>query len=170
MSVVLTTKRLILRQPTARDVPASAAFWSSARSHMMGGPWSAEEHARETADLDAQWQKHGFSLFAVTLNGVDQAVGLVGPFFPDGHPEPELAWSLWDERLEGKGIAYEAATAARDWFFATSGFATAISYTNPENHRSHRLCDRLGAVVDPDAACPHAPPVVTYRHHGRGAP
>lgn len=170
MSVVLTTERLILRQPAARDVPASAAFRASARSHMMGGPWGSGEHQRETEDLDAQWQKHGFSLFAVTLKGADQAVGLVGPFYPGGHPEPELAWSLWDAGLEGKGIAYEAAIAVRDWFFATTGHTTAISYTHPGYHRSHRLCDRLGAVVDPDAACPYQPPVVTYRHYGRGAP
>ena len=67
MSVVLTTEPLTLRQPSARDVAASAAFRASARSHMMGGPWSAEDHARETEDLDAQQQKHEFSLFAVTL-------------------------------------------------------------------------------------------------------
>jgi RimJ/RimL family protein N-acetyltransferase len=164
MSVVLTTERLVLRQPAERDVPAGAAFWASGRSHMMGGPWTEAEHRAEFDDLYAQWAKHGFSLFVVTLKGSDQAVGLIGPFYPDTHPEPELGWSLWDASLEGKGIAFEAACAARDWFFANTRFRTAVSYTNVENHRSHRLCERMGAVVDPDAASPYPPPERIYRH------
>lgn len=165
MSVVLTTARLVLRQPTERDVPASAAFWASERSRMMGGPWTAEEHQRETLDVHAQWQKHGFSLFTVTLKGLDQAVGMIGPFYPDSHPEPELGWSLWVVTLEGQGIAHEAASAARDWFFANTRYRTAVSYTAPDNHRSHQLCERMGALVDPNAACPYPPPVRIYRHH-----
>jgi RimJ/RimL family protein N-acetyltransferase len=168
MSVTLTTERLVLRQPAERDVPASAAFWASDRSHMMGGPWTAAEHRAETDDLYAQWHKHGFSLFVVTLTGSDQAVGLVGPFYPDTHPEPELGWSLWDAALEGKGIATEAAIATRDWFFATTTYQSAVSYTHPDNIRSHRLCDRMGAVVDPLAACPYPPPVRIYRHFAGG--
>ncbi len=168
MSVVLTTDRLILRQPNERDSVASAAFWASSRSHMMGGPWTPAEHRVEFDDLGAQWAKHGFSLFTITLKGSDAAVGLIGPFFPASHPEPGLGWSLWDIALEGRGIAFEAASAARDWFFANTSYRTAISYTNPENHRSHRLCQRMGAVVDAEAVCPYPPPVVTYRHFAKG--
>ncbi len=169
MSVTLTTERLILRQPEPRDLPASAAFWASERSHLMGGPWSAEEHRRETEDIYTQWRKHGFSLFSVTLKGSDQAVGMIGAFYPDTHHEPELGWSLWDAGLEGRGIAFEAASAARDWFFANTPYKTAVSYTDPDNHRSHRLCERLGAVIDAGAACPYPPPVRIYRHHATGA-
>jgi chorismate mutase len=169
MSVTLTTERLVLRQPAERDVAASAAFWASERSHMMGGPWTAEEHRREFDDLGAQWAKHGFSLFIVTLKGSDDAIGLIGPFYPDSHPEPELGWSLWDASHEGRGLAHEAACAARDWFFANTRYKTAVSYTNIDNTRSHALCDRMGAVVDDDAACPYPPPTRIYRHHATGA-
>ncbi len=169
MSVVLTTERLVLRQPAERDVAAGEAFWASDRSHMMGGPWTAAEHRAEFDDLYRQWDKHGFSLFIVTLKGSDAAVGLVGPFFPDSHPEPELGWSLWDAGLEGQGIAYEAACAARDWFFANTPYKTAVSYTHVDNHRSHRLCERMGAVVDPDAKSPSPPPEKIYRHYANGA-
>lgn len=164
MSVTLTTGRLILRQPAERDVPACAAFWAPDRSHMMGGPWTEAEHRREFDDLYAQWDKHGFSLFIVTLTGSDTAIGLIGPFYPDTHPEPELGWSLWDLALEGRGFAFEAACAARDWFFANTTHRTAVSYTSPENHRSHRLCERMGAVLAAAAACPYPPPNRIYRH------
>ena len=83
----------------------------------------------------------------MTLTGSDTAIGLIGPFYPDTHPEPELGWSLWDLALEGRGFAFEAACAARDWFFANTTHRTAVSYTSPENHRSHRLCERMGAVL-----------------------
>ena len=168
MSVILTTDRLILRQPALRDLPACAAFWASERSHMMGGPWTANETRIAFADLFAQWDAHGFSLFTVTLKGADDAIGLIGPFYPDGHPEVELAWSLWETSLEGQGLAFEAAMAARDWFFATSGHRTAVSYTHVDNHRSHRLCERMGAVVDPDARSSSPPPERIYRHNATG--
>jgi RimJ/RimL family protein N-acetyltransferase len=168
MTLTLVTPRLILRRPLPQDVPAAVAFWASERSYMMGGPWTAAQTEAETQDLFSQWDKHGFSLFTVTLRGSDQGIGGIGPFFPDTHPEPELGWSLWDAKFEGQGLAFEAAVAARDWFFATSGYRTAVSYTDPLNLRSHRLCERLGAVIDLTAPHPYGDlPTLTYRHHLR---
>jgi RimJ/RimL family protein N-acetyltransferase len=166
---VLTTARLRLRLPVMADVGPSSAFWSGARSHLMGGPWSIDKLLAETQGLLDQWQKHGFSLFTVTLlDGTP--IGGIGPFFPDTHPEPELGWSLWRAEDEGQGLAYEAAVAARDWFFATSGYSTAVSHTDPDNHRSHRLCERLGGVVDPDAKHPYGDePNLAYRYHAQGS-
>ena len=101
--------------------------------------------------------------------GSDRAVGFVGPWQPVNYPEPEIGWNLWEEALEGMGLAFEAATAARDWFFATSGHSTAVSYTHPDNHRSHRLCARPGAVHDPET--PQLdPPERIYRHFVKRGP
>lgn len=162
---VLVTGRLRLRRPCEADVGPGARFWASERSHLMGGPWSEETTRAGFEDIAQQWQRHGFSLFTVTRHDDDEGIGGIGPFFPATHPEPELGWSLWDAADEGQGLAHEAAAAARDWFFATSGHATAVSYTDPDNHRSHRLCERLGAVVDPQAAHPYGDePTLTYRH------
>jgi len=162
---VIVTDRLVLRVPSERDIAPGCAFWASERSHMMGGPWTEAKCREEFQGLWDQWAKHGFSLFTVTLKGSDQGIGGIGPFFPDSHPEPELGWSLWSADHEGRGLAFEAATAARDWFFANTGFDSAVSYTDPDNHRSHRLCERMGAVVDPAAPYPYEDgPVVIYRH------
>ena len=164
MTPTLHTARLTLRKPLPSDLPAAAVFWASERSHLMGGPWTPEETAKETADLHAQWANHGFSLFTAVLKSTGQPIGGIGPFFPDTHPEPELGWSLWSADFEGKGLALEAALAARDWFFATTRYKTAVSYTDPDNHRSHRLCERMGAVVDPAALHPYGDqPTLTYR-------
>ncbi|MEH7829626.1 GNAT family N-acetyltransferase [Gemmobacter denitrificans] len=164
---VLVTGRLRLRKPVMADVAISFPFWASDRSALMGGPWSLEELTVETQALLDQWRKHGFSLFTVTRHGSDEGIGGIGPFFPDTHPEPELGWSLWNAADEGQGLAFEAATAARDWFFANSGYTTAISFTDPRNHRSHRLCERLGGVLDPEAPVQDAGDIV-YRYHAGG--
>ena len=165
---VLETARLRLRLPRLSDIEPSYRFWSSERSRLMGGPWTLDQLTAETQGLLDQWQKHGFSLFTVTLHGSDDGIGGIGPFYPDTHPEPELGWSLWDAANEGKGLAHEAAAAARDWFFATSGYITAISFTDPMNHRSHRLCERLGGVVDPTAPV-QEPGDRVYRYFAGGA-
>jgi RimJ/RimL family protein N-acetyltransferase len=167
---VLLTARLRLRLPRLSDIEPSFRFWSSDRSALMGGPWSMDTLTAETQGLLDQWQTHGFSLFTVTRHGSDDGIGGIGPFFPDTHPEPELGWSLWDAADEGQGLAHEAAAAARDWFFATSRHTTAVSYTDPDNHRSHRLCERLGAVVDAEAPHPYGDePTLTWRHHAGAA-
>jgi len=165
---MLTTQRLILRKPRMGDLAECVAFWSSGRSHMMGGPWTPEVTQVNLQQVIDLWPHNGFGLFSVTLQGSDRAVGLIGPWQPEGYPEPELGWSLWNAALEGQGLALEAATAARDWFFATTGRATAVSYTHVDNHRSHRLCERMGAVWDPQAASPSPPPERIYRHFPKG--
>jgi len=168
-SPVLETALLRLRQPSLDDIEPSFRFWSSERSAMMGGPWTMDALQRETQGLLDQWRKHGCSLFTVTDAASGTPVGGIGTFLPDTHPEPELGWSLWDASLEGKGLAHEAATAARDWFFASSSYTTAVSYADPANHRSHRLCERLGAVADATAAHPYGDePTLTFRHFGGG--
>ncbi len=167
---MIDTDRLTLRKPEARDLPAFAAFWTSARTQFMGGPWSADEVVAEWPELTRQWQAHGFSMFVITRKGDDTPIGLAGAFFPEGHPEPELGWNLWDASHEGKGLASEAATAARDWFFANTAHASMVSYINPDNTRSHRLAEGLGAGLDMGAPCPYPPPVRIYRHHSAKVP
>lgn len=165
---VLVTGRLRLRKPVMADAATSYPFWSGPRSQMMGGPWTREYLTDRTQDLLDQWQKHGFSLFTVTKHGSDEGIGGIGPYFPDTHAEPELGWSLWNAADEGQGLAHEAAAAARDWFFATTGYKTAVSFTDPANHRSHRLCERLGGVVDMDTPV-QDPGDRVYRYHIGGA-
>lgn len=165
---VLQTARLTLRAPRDGDLAAFTAFWTSDRTHFMGGPWTEADAAAEFPELAAQWARHGFSMFVITPKGDDARIGLAGPFYPDGHPEPELAWNLWDAADEGKGFAREATAVARDWFFASTPYRTAVSYTHPENVRSHGLAEALGATLDPNAACPYPPPVRVYRHRASG--
>lgn len=169
MIPTLTTERLILRVPHLADISAGVDFLMSDRARLMTEPVTEDEARVEFAAVIDHWAMRGFGLFAITLKGSARAIGLAGPWMPQSHPEPEIGWNLWDGAQEGQGIATEATRAARDWAFATQGWATAVSYINPANAASIRLAERLGALPDPDAACPYPPPVLIYRHHVGGA-
>lgn len=109
------------------------------------------------------WTMCGFGKWAVTLQGNDQAIGLVGLYFPSEWPERKVGWHLWDEGAEGKGYAFEAALAACAHAFGTLGWTTAVSYIAARNTRSIALATRLGAVRDAGAATPDNDPVLVYR-------
>jgi RimJ/RimL family protein N-acetyltransferase len=152
---VLNTQRLVLRAPVAGDWPAWRAFMASDRAAFVRAPdlddaksWRAFGH------FIGHWVLRGFGQFVVTDRATGQVLGSVGPWFPQGWPERELGWLIWDAAAEGRGIAEEALRAARDHAFAALGWDTAVSYIHPDNARSLALARRLGCTRDPDAAVP----------------
>ena len=62
-------------------------------------------------------------------------------------PEPELGW-FTTPAAEGKGVAFAAACAARDWCFSALGWASVVSYIDPANTRSIALAERMGATYE----------------------
>lgn len=162
MTPVLTTERLILRAPHAEDWPAYLAFRRSPRS-ALGGNLATGEIWSQFAAFFGHWALRGFGRFIITDRASGDAIGHVGPFFPEGWQEPELTWTLWNDAREGRGIAFEAARAARDHAFRDLGWKTAVSYIDLANTRSQALARRLGAVherTDPG----HAKPFQIWRH------
>lgn len=65
---------------------------------------------------------------------------------------------------EGHGFAFEAAHALCQWA-RDAGLPALVSYVDAGNTRSRRLAERLGAVLDPEAARPD-PTDLVYRHFG----
>lgn len=161
---VLETERLVLRAPHAGDVEAWVAFDASPRSRFVGGGQGRQHAWRGLAGLIGHWVLRGFGPWAITERGVDDFLGIVGPWSPEGWPEPEILWSL-TEAAEGRGIAAEAARAARGHAFGALGWPTAVSYIHPENARSLALAARLGCVRDDTAArLDRAPEALVFRH------
>ena len=165
---VVETERLILRLPEARDLAAVRAYNTQERSRWTGGPRSTGDSFRAYACVRGHWEFRGFGMFAIEIKGADAACGMAGPWMPDDWPEGEIGWNLWSEEVEGKGIALEAAHAARDWTYRTCGWTTAVSYINPGNTRSLALADRLGARDDTQASHPFPdyPDTRIFRHPG----
>ncbi|MFD1911591.1 GNAT family N-acetyltransferase [Halodurantibacterium flavum] len=165
---ILTTERLVLRQPAAADLEPFIAYLGSDRMTWLGGPMDRAEAWKMVAAVMGHWTIHGFGLFMLeTREG--RLLGTVGPQFPEGWPEPELAWHIFSASDEGKGYAAEAALAARRHAFDALGWPTAVSYIHQDNARSAALARRLGAIADPKAPA-FAPGFVTWRHLNDGGP
>jgi len=160
---VLETDRLLLRRPDDRDTDAAIAFLASDRARHVGGPMTLGGAWRAHAKMVGHWTLRGFGLFAVTDKTTGETLGISGPYYPGDWPEHELGWHIWRADAEGKGIAFEAACAARDWAYGTLGWTTAVSYIARENARSIALVERLGATLD-DAAQRPDPDCLVYRH------
>ena len=163
MSIVIDTPRLRLRDLLPGDLDAFLGFIASARGQGHGWFRPAPEAWRLFATFLGHRSLRGFTFLAIEDRASARPIGTVGPWQPAGWPEPEIGWALWRDQDEGRGIAFEAATAARDHVFRDLGWTTAVSYIAPDNARSIALAERLGARRDPDAAVPR-PGTLVYRH------
>ncbi len=167
MTMRIETERLILRRPEAADETVFLAYTASDRYRAERGQKSVTEQWSYFTSLLGHWQVRGYGRFLVTEKASGKTLGHIGPLFPAGWPEREIAWHLWTDAAEGRGLAREAAAACITHAYRDLGWDSAVSYIAPDNSRSRALAERLGAVIDPDAApSPNftdTPPLV-YRH------
>jgi RimJ/RimL family protein N-acetyltransferase len=160
----LQTERLILRRPDLRDFPALEAFYASDRSHYTGGPKDRIESWTALAAMIGNWTLRGFGLLTMTDRETGETLGLTGMHYPIHWPEREIGWHIWKPEAEGKGYAFEGASAALRHVFTKLGWETAVSYVAHGNDRSVALAKRLGGVEDASAATPRSEPCHVFRH------
>ncbi len=159
---VLTTARLTLRGPQARDLDAMAAFYQSDRSAFVGGPCGRFDAWTRLLGGLGHWALRGFGWWSVECRETGAMAGRVGIGLHEGWDEPELGWHIYDG-FEGRGYAHEAALAARRFAARTWGIVAPISYVEAKNARSRALAERLGAVVEREGEVVGQPCLV-YRH------
>ncbi|WP_299773456.1 GNAT family N-acetyltransferase [uncultured Tateyamaria sp.] len=161
----LETERLILRAPELSDFDALAAFYASPRSSFVGGPQSRELSWRALALEAGHWVLRGFGRWTLIEKTTNTPVGIVGLWHPEGFPERELGWDLFDGAT-GKGYATEAAIAARSYAYDTLGWTTLTSLIAIDNEGSRRVAERLGATYDSDFTHERHGPMQLWRHPG----
>lgn len=162
----LTTERLRLRAPETADFDTFAEILCGPRGVHIG------TYTRETAWLDfaqlvATWLLRGHGLWTVEPRDGGEPLGFVLLGFDQEDPEPELGY-MFTARSEGRGIAFEAARAARDFAFDELGWTTLVSFVAEGNTRSAALAQRLGAradgkITDADGA------MLVYRYGAGGS-
>lgn len=160
---IIRTDRLVLRPYRLDDYPRLRALYETDRAAFIGGRLTPRQVWDAYINCIGQWPLFGFGGWAVEEAESGALVGEVAITHPVDFPEVELGWLLL-EGFEGRGYAYEAALAARNWAFTETEIATLVSYVNPANIRSARLAERLGATVDPEALMPDGDAVLVYRH------
>jgi RimJ/RimL family protein N-acetyltransferase len=146
------------------DFEPLAAIYLSERSRYIGGKQPREKIWREFASNCGVWHLLGFGSLSIEEKATGVLVGQCGLNAPPEYPERELGWVLFDG-FEGKGYAFEAATTLRDFAFNTLGWTTVVSYIDPDNARSIKLAERIGAKLDKDAATPNGEGCLVYRHN-----
>lgn len=160
---VIETERLILREPRLSDLDAMIAFGTSDRTQYVGGkmvPWQSWGALNATI---GHWITRGFGWWMLEDKASGQTAGRVGVGYHLDWPEPELGWHIYDG-FEGKGLAYEAALAARNHAQGQMGLGPLISLIDHGNIRSQRLAERLGAVVETPNYQIRGASCAIYRH------
>ena len=144
----IETERLILRGLVENDFEAIAASFADAEySKGFGGPLNRSKAWRWFASVLGHWVLRGYGFWSVEEKATGAFLGNVGIWNPEGWPEPELGWML-NKSATGKGIAYEAAIAAREYAYGPLGMTTLISCIAPWNAPSIALAKRLGAEYE----------------------
>ena len=162
-SPVLKTQNLILRGPKKLDIEPTIEFLQNEQRSMFFGALANRGDAWRWFALNiGHWHLHGFGYFTIVTKGKEIA-GLCGVWFPEGWPEPELGWVVFDN-FEGKGIAFEAAKAVRYWAYSKLGFTTITSNIMPKNKRSIALAKRLNATYEKEYHNDNMGQVYMYRH------
>lgn len=161
----IETQRLVMRAPALKDFDALCAFYASARADFVGGQMEPDKVWRHLAVEIGHWQMLGYGRWTLEEKETGKPAGIIGLWNPEGWPEPEIGWDLF-EGFGGKGYATEAATAARAFAYETLGWKTAISLVAPENHASRSVAQRLGATRDGDFTHPRLGSLEIWRHIG----
>ncbi|WP_204115584.1 GNAT family N-acetyltransferase [Shimia biformata] len=144
---VIETDRLILRGPKESDFEAFNAFGESERAKHIGGPYPRFRNWGGFLTTFGHWALRGYGMWMLEDKATGTPAGRVGMIYHESWDEPELGWQVYDG-YEGKGIAFEAATAARDYAARHFGLDGVVSYIDPANTRSVALAKRLGAAFE----------------------
>jgi len=160
----LETARLVLRGFRTDDFETFATFSASERAKGTGGPIDRALAWRAFCGMTGHWVHRGYGFFVIEDKATGQAIGTAGPWFPEGWPEREIGWTIWNPDAEGKGFAHEAALATRAFAYDTLGWDTAISLILDENHRSGALAKRMGCTLDGGYTHPQFGAASIWRH------
>ncbi len=165
---VLETDRLRLRAWREEDLPPFVEFCArDVTARFVGGVCNRSEAWRRIALQVGHWVMRGYGTWALEDKADGRWVGYSGLWYPEGWPEPELMWAL-AARCHGRGYATEAAARAREYAYRVLGWKTLISCIAPENVRSQKVAQRLGAGFERRIDL-RGTEVGVWRHPGPGA-
>lgn len=158
----METERLRLEIGTLDDLDELDEYFSSDASRYVGGPRPRSESWEALCSGVGHWHLRGFGLWIIKSRDDGTQLGIVGLTQPDGWPEPEMIWVIYDQ-FSRQGIATEALLAARK-MAAQLGIKTPIAVLRPDHHKPLiKMVERMGAVHVVDVELPEVGPVDAWR-------
>lgn len=141
----IETPRLLLRPPRMEDFDAWAVFLEDeTATRYIGGRQPRPTAWRTFMGMCGCWHMTGIAMFSVIEKASGQWVGRLGPWYPEGWPEPEIGWGIAREHW-GKGYASEGAAAAMDYAFDVLGWEKVIHCIDEANLASQGVAKKLGS-------------------------
>jgi RimJ/RimL family protein N-acetyltransferase len=165
---LIETERLVLRLPRLEDAEALRVLYADAEAmRFIGGVDPELDTVAVIERWLERWNANGFGHFAVELRDDGRFLGRTGFVAWDTrdwrlstileageHAQTELGWALARESW-GNGYATEAALAARAWLRSERSVERLISLIAPDNVRSRRVAEKLGARPEREVTTPH---------------
>lgn len=147
MTPIIETERLILREinmETDFDGFADMMTDEDTVRFIGGKPLNRAETWRSTASLIGHMKIRGYGFMSVVEKETGAWVGRVGPWFPEGWPEPEVGWTIHRDHWR-KGYAKEAGAACVDYCLNTLGWDRIIHVIAEDNIASIKTAEAIGS-------------------------
>lgn len=144
----METRNLILRGWTEADMPEFARLNSNDRvMEFFLKPLSYTETAEMYGQIQEEFQRCGFGVYAVEEKATHAFIGIVGlhriTFQADFTPAVEILWRLLPG-FWGKGYAAEAAAACLEYAKKELNLTEIYAFTPLPNKRSERIMQKIG--------------------------
>ncbi|MBW8683417.1 GNAT family N-acetyltransferase [Chitinophaga rhizophila] len=101
-----------------------------ARNYLINGPI-------------ASYERHGFGLYLIALKGEGTPVGMTGLIRRDGLEEVDIGFAFLPD-YTGKGYAYEAVNAIKDYALTTLKLPRVAAITTQKNISAIALLNKIG--------------------------
>lgn len=147
MTLILETERLLLREI---DVEKDIEPWVDMMSdedtvRYIGGKTLNHASAwRQMAMFIGHQKLRGYVFWTVIEKQSGDFVGRVGPWFPEGWPEPEVGWTIHRDYTR-RGYGQEAGQACVDYCFNRLGWTRVIHVIAEENIASIKTAEAIGS-------------------------
>lgn len=150
MTTTLITDRLTLAPVQVSDFEDLTALWGDpafATAIFPAALSSEDVWFRLLRDI-GHWEALGYGNWAIRETATGDYVGSVGVLdyrriLEPAFDAPELGWGV-APRFQGKGLAFEALSAALAWCDDSLNAARTVCMISPGNAPSHALAGRVG--------------------------
>ena len=149
MGIILETKRLVIKEPSASDFDNLLALRTDAdvMQYIGNGSVQTREQVKEFLDNAKPYlDKYGLAFYSVFEKDTGNFVGQAGLFhlgFNVNQPEIELAYRL-HKKFWHQGYATEIAKSLIEYGFSKLSLQKIIAIVHPENERSRKIMQKIG--------------------------